>query len=225
MKLLIDTADLSSIREILQYCPVSGVTTNPSILWKAQQDPALLLKQIREEIGSMQLHVQAVGTLCEEYLADAEAIANAFGNDTFIKIPAIKEGFRAMKILKENGLHVTATAVYYPHQALLASAAGADYIAPYYNRIFKEGMDPDQTILAMKKILEPTETKILAASFKTVEQVSLAAQLGIDAMTLSPDIYGMLNDLPVIDKVTEAFNDDFHRLTGTDCSLKDVLKS
>ncbi len=50
---------------------------------------------------------------------------------------------KAMKILKAEGKNVTATAVYDLMQAYMALAkAGADYIAPYTNRIGNLGNDP-----------------------------------------------------------------------------------
>ena len=51
MKLFIDDANLEAIKEINEYYPVDGVTTNPSILAKAKRDPRETLKAIREIIG------------------------------------------------------------------------------------------------------------------------------------------------------------------------------
>ena len=50
MKLFIDDANLEAIREINEYYPVDGVTTNPSILAKAKRDPRETLKAIRDII-------------------------------------------------------------------------------------------------------------------------------------------------------------------------------
>ena len=102
---------------------------------------------------------------------------------------------------------------------------GVDYIAPYYNRIYKEAMDPVGSFLSMKDIISGTSTRILAASFKTLDQVIEAVKLGIDAMTLSPDIFDQMIAHPRIDEALEKFNNDFHELTGTHSSLKDILKS
>ena len=48
MKLFIDDANLEAIRELNEYYPVDGVTTNPSILAKTKRDPRETLKAIRE---------------------------------------------------------------------------------------------------------------------------------------------------------------------------------
>ena len=39
-----------------------------------------------------------------------------------------------MKLLKKNAIPFTATAICSAQQALIAAAAGADYVAPYVNR-------------------------------------------------------------------------------------------
>ncbi len=51
MKLFIDDANLEAIKELSEYYPIDGVTTNPSILAKAERDPRETLKAIREIIG------------------------------------------------------------------------------------------------------------------------------------------------------------------------------
>ena len=51
MKLFIDDAHLDEIKRLYEYYPVDGVTTNPSILSKVDQDPRKTLKEIREFIG------------------------------------------------------------------------------------------------------------------------------------------------------------------------------
>ena len=225
MKLLIDSADLEAITNIYEYAPISGVTTNPTILKRAGKDPAEILKQIRKITAEGQMHVQAIGETSEEYIADALAVREVLGEDVFIKIPATKEGYKAMKALKARGFHITATAIYYVSQALMASLIGVDYIAPYYNRICSEGMDGREIILSMKKVLEGTDTKILAASFKTEKQVAEVAALGIEAMTLAPAVFAQLCNHEKIDEVTRVFNNDFYELAGTHSHLKDVLKT
>ena len=51
MKLMIDDANIERIKEIYEYYPVDGVTTNPSILAKSNRSPYDVLKEIREFIG------------------------------------------------------------------------------------------------------------------------------------------------------------------------------
>ena len=225
MKILIDSADLDKIKELYEYYPICGVTTNPSILLRNGKDAAETLKQLKTFCGQQELHVQVIGETCAEYLADAKAIIEVLGKDTYIKIPAYKEGFKAMKILSEQGARITATAIYYPGQALIASKIGVDYIAPYFNRICKQGYDGLKVLETMQRIINDTPTKILAASFKTRDQVCDVADLQVEAMTLPVSIFEQLEEMAEVDKTIKAFNEDFYTLTGTHSSLKDVLKT
>ena len=56
-------------------------------------------------------------------------------------------------------------------QAYMALAAGADYIAPYVNRIGNLGNDPMELIneLSNRIVQDGYDCKILAASFKGVQ--------------------------------------------------------
>lgn len=147
MKLLIDDADIQAIRSVYEYYPVDGVTTNPSILARVglsqgEQNPYALLREIRAFIGAdAELHVQAVSRSAEGMVEEGIRIAEVLGKNTFIKIPAVREGLKAIRILADAGYHVTATAIYTPQQAFLAGKAGADYAAPYVNRIDNMGLD------------------------------------------------------------------------------------
>ena len=101
MKLLIDNADIDKIKKIYKYYPVDGVTSNPTILAQTGRPPYEVLKEIREFIGAdAELHVQVIACTAEGMIEDAHRIQAELGKNTFVKIPSIEEGFRAMKILK-----------------------------------------------------------------------------------------------------------------------------
>ena len=51
-----------------------------------------------------------------------------------LKFRLLLRGLAAIKTLKSEGYKITATAIYTVFQGLLAIEAGADYLAPYYNR-------------------------------------------------------------------------------------------
>ena len=118
------------------------MTTNPTILAKEGKNPYEVLMAIREFIGpDAELHVQVVGKNADLIYEEAHMIRKRLGNNTFIKVPVTREGLKAIKVLKKNGFPVTATAIYTHMQAFLAGKAGADYAAPYVNRIDNLGVD------------------------------------------------------------------------------------
>lgn len=217
MKLLIDSADVDKIKKIFTYYPVDGVTTNPSILAKAGRPPYEVLQEIREFIGQdAELHVQAVSQTAEDMVAEGHRIALALGKNTYIKIPAVEEGLKAIRQLKSEGYSVTATAIYTPMQAYLAAKAGADYAAPYVNRIEVLGNDGVGSAKAIHDIFQKSslQTSVLAASFKRTDQVRALCEYGVGACTVSPDVIESFLKNDSVTAAIAAFTKDFEGLCG-----------
>lgn len=226
MKLLIDDVNLEKIKELNALYPIDGVTCNPTILAKNGGDPAALLHAIREEIGDeKELHVQALGQSTEDFIEEGKAIAQAFGKNTYVKIPAVPAGFKAMEALKKEGIHVTATAIYTPLQAYLAAKAGADYTAPYINRIDNFGYDGIRVAHEIQDIFENNgfETGILAASFKNSQQVLDLCKRGVKAATVAVPVLEQFVASPVITSAVAQFEEDFAGLAGEGITMKDLL--
>ena len=113
MKLIIDDAHIDLIKKIYEYYPVDGVTTNPSILAKSGRQPFEVLKEIRSFIGEeAELHVQVVAKDADGMVDDAHRIVKELGANTYVKVPSIPEGFKAMKALAKENINITATAIY-----------------------------------------------------------------------------------------------------------------
>ena len=215
MKLIIDDANLANIQRLYEYYPVDGVTTNPSILAKSGGEPFKVLKAIREFIGEDELHVQTVATVSAGIVEDAHRILKELGDDTYIKIPSVPEGFKAMKLLQAEGVRITATAIYTPMQAYLAGKSGALYAAPYVNRIDNMGFNGVETAKAIHDIYVKNgmQTQVLAASFKNSQQVLELCRYGVGAVTVAPDIMEGLTKNMAIDAAVAAFTADFERVT------------
>lgn len=217
MKLLIDDANLADIKELYEFYPIDGVTTNPSILAKSGRRPFDVLNEIRAFIGpDADLHVQAVALDAAGMVEDAKRIIGELGEKTLVKIPCIPEGFKAMKTLQKMGIRITGTAIYTPMQAFLAAQCGAEYTAPYINRIDNMGFDG----IAVAKEIQDIFTKnklsasILAASFKNSQQVLELCKYGVGASTVSPDVIRVLVKNPAVTAAVDAFVNDFEKLTG-----------
>ncbi len=217
MKLIVDHADLDQIKEMFEYFPVSGVTTNPTIITRTGKDPYEVLKSIREFIGpDAELHAQVISSDAEGMMAEAKVMRETVGGNFFVKIPTTKEGLKAIKNLKKEGFKVTATAVYTSIQAYLAAEAGADYVAPYLNRIDNLGYDGIQTACDIHDIFENNgyQTKVLAASFKNTQQVLELAKYGVGAATVAPDVIRNFVNNVAVDSAVAAFVKDFNATYG-----------
>lgn len=224
MKLLIDDARAEFIRKICRSYPIDGVTTNPTILAKCGRPPFEALKEIRALLpAEAELHVQVAARESEGMIEDARRIADALGAETYIKVPAVSEGFRAMKQLSQEGFRVTATAVYTPMQAFLAAKCGARYAAPYVNRIDNMGFDGVRVAGEIHEIFQKNglNAQVLAASFKNVQQVLALCKMGIGACTVSPELIETFAASPAIDAAVEGFLKDFEGLVGPGRSMKD----
>lgn len=224
MKLIIDDAHMDQIKKIYEYYPIDGVTTNPSILAKSRRAPYEVLKEIREFIGTdAELHVQAVAKTAEGMVEDAHRIVKELGANTYVKIPSVPEGFKAMMALKKEGIKLTATAIYTPMQAFLAAKSGADYAAPYINRIDNMGYNGVQIAKHIHDIFRNNglDTEVLAASFKNSQQLLELCEYGIGASTVSPDVIDVLVKNQAIDSAIDAFVADFETLTGVGKTMSD----
>ncbi|MBT1177448.1 transaldolase family protein [Bifidobacterium callimiconis] len=217
MKLLIDDADVNAIRRLIDYYPIDGVTTNPTILARSGRSPFDVLGEIRSIIGpEAELHAQVTARDAAGMIEDGRRIAGELGPNTFAKVPSVPEGFKAMKALVSEGVKVTATAVYTPLQAYLAGKAGASYAAPYINRIDNMGYDGVAVACAIHDIFRANgiACNVLAASFKNSQQVLELAQYGVGAATVASSVIDGLVKNPAIDAAVDAFISDFEGLVG-----------
>ena len=226
MKLLIDDANLDVIKDIVSLYPIDGVTTNPTILSKAGENPKERLVKIREVIGEdKDLHCQVVAESKEEMKDQARKLVRLLGENTYIKIPSSGEGFKAMEELSKEGIKVTATGIYTPLQGFLAAKAGAKYLAPYVNRIDNLGYDGLAVARKIQNILEANhfDTEILAASFKNSNQVLDLVERGVGALTLAPTVFNNLVNDRNVDFAIKTFEDDFAKILNEGDIFSDIL--
>ena len=224
MKLLIDHADINKIREIYRYYPVDGVTTNPSILAAAGRPPFEVLREIRDFIGpDAELHAQVIARDAAGMVKDAKRITKELGMETWVKIPAVPEGFAAMRELSAEGLRITATAIYTPMQAYLAAKAGALYAAVYINRVDNMGFDGVKVAKEIHDIYTKNgmDAGLLCASFKNSQQVLELAEYGVRAATVGPDVILNFVKNAAITSAVEDFIRDFEGLTGPGKTMSD----
>lgn len=227
MRILLDTANTKDIKYFNTYYPIEGVTTNPTIMSKEGGDPIALLKEIRSIIGEdKELHVQVTETKFERIIEEARALVDLLGVNTVVKIPVTDVGLRVTKYLTDRGFKVTVTAVLTAAQAMLASNAGATYVAPYISRSENLCADGVGTVADIRRIFEisGTSTQILAASFKTAKEVLDVAVAGCHAATIGSTIMKMLISHTTTDTSILGFVSDWNRVFGENTTLLKLLK-
>lgn len=218
MELLLDTANLKSIRNAVSTYPISGLTTNPSIVSKENRSDFFgLIKEIREILGKERtLHVQVTRTDCEGILKEAEAIRKHVDENVYIKTPVSKEGLKAIGIMARDGFNVTATAIYTTIQGELAAMAGAKYLALYYNRMLNLDIDADAVFRTTASAIAASglDCKIVGASFKNIMQVTNVFADGAEAVTVPPELLDTALANPSIDLAVRNFNKDWEKVYG-----------
>ena len=218
IELYLDTVDVEQIIRFNACMPLKGVTTNPSILAKSGIGLTQTLPALVEAIGSdARFHVQVVSQTVEEMLEEAIKI-NDLPFDIVVKVPATELGLAAIKRIKAEGIHVLATAIYSAHQGFLAALCGADYLAPYVNRIETMGVDGIGVVADLQVMLDKygLESKILAASFKNTRQVTEVMKLGIGAITLPVEVAAQMFIHPAVLAAVNQFNDDWQGTFGSE---------
>ncbi len=222
MQYIVDSAHVQEIRECVEFYPLDGVTTNPTIISKEKSDFVKLIKDIRAVIGAERMfHIQTTATTSELIVREAVALMEAVGGDFYIKVPISPEGIKATMALKRMGIKVTETAIFTPQQALIAAKAGASYIAPYVNRldnIVSDGVHVVEEIVEMFKRYD-IDCKVLAASFKNTEQIHKIAMVGAHAVTISPDLFEKLTYHPLTLYAIDDFQKDWESVYGGETVL------
>jgi fructose-6-phosphate aldolase 2 len=209
---LADTANIEEIKDLFKYYPMQGVTTNPTILSHEGKPLSKIIPEILECIGEKMIHIQTISENADDILREAKKYREIFGlkNNYYVKIPVTREGYRAIHLVKDAGMNVTATAIFTQQQALIAANAGADFVAPYVNRldnIVSHGIEVVSDIVKVIKIYG-LSTKVLAASFKNVDQIYRVSLTGCQAVTASCDVLMSLMNHPMTDKGVMDFEKD-----------------
>ena len=214
-KILIDSADIKKAREIEKYYTIAGITTNPTILSKIEGSLEDKLKELKEfTYGKYEVHVQTTESEVEKIVEEAKKLRDYFGESFYIKIPVTKSGLEAMKLCSKEDIRVTATAILTPMQTLAAAKNGANYVAPYVNRMEDVGQDAKEAILEISNLLIDYPTEILAASFKNVKQVQDILRCGAEAVTIAPEIIEASIWHPYTDKSVFDFEKDWGNRFG-----------
>ena len=217
MVYILDTANIEDIKHCNEFYPLSGVTTNPSIIAKENRNFWDIVKDIRNIIGPDKLFfAQTVQTTAEKIVEEAKLMNEKSGGDFCVKIPITEEGLKATMELKKLGIKVLMTAIFTPAQALIAAKAGADFVAPYVNRLDNIIGDGTEVVAQIVEefAIHNLPCKVLAASFKNAEQVHRCAMAGCQCVTVSADILKSVISHPMTDSAIAGFDKDWKGVYG-----------
>ncbi|PVZ84811.1 fructose-6-phosphate aldolase [Serratia sp. S1B] len=217
MELYLDTADVTAVKRLARVLPLHGVTTNPSIVAKAGKPIWEVLPALRDALGGTgKLFAQVMANNAEQMVAEAVRL-NQRVCGLVVKIPSTAEGLAAIKQLKSMSIPTLGTAVYGAGQGLLAALAGAEYIAPYVNRLDAQGGDGIEMVHELQQLLtlHAPGAKVLAASFKTPRQALECLLAGCQSITLPVDVAEQFITTPAVQAAVEKFEQDWQGAFGS----------
>ncbi|MDI9540765.1 MAG: transaldolase family protein [Bacillota bacterium] len=212
MKLIIDTANVKEIKRLCEILNVWGVTTNPTIISKENKPFEEVISDIDKVLEKDQvLFVQVVSTDYESIVKEGRYIATLRKN-IVAKIPVTADGLKAIKTLHKEGIKILATAINNATQGFVAALNGAEYLAPYVNRMTNYTDGVEETIILQQMLdAHDLDTEIIAASLKNTGQVKELIRNGIESVTLPVDIADLMYLNPATDTAVEAFTNSWYK--------------
>ena len=189
MLLYADSANIGRLRQMDELGIMSGITTNPVIAAREGKPALEVIASLCAAFPDYPVFAQVTGPSPEDMASQAECFA-AVSPRVVVKIPACEAGLRAIAALRRGGRcknELCATTVLTAAQALLASMAGADYVAPYVGDITALGFDGPAVLADIVAALKSGKTKVLAAAMERAEDIVTAAKTGADILTVSPE--------------------------------------
>ncbi|HBR10550.1 fructose-6-phosphate aldolase [Candidatus Bipolaricaulota bacterium] len=208
MKLFIDTADITEIKEMAAAGVIDGVTTNPSLVAKEGRRLHDLIAEICAVVdGPVSAEVMALNTA--DMVTEARKLAEIYAN-VVIKIPMTMDGLRAVRILASEEIATNVTLIFSPNQALLAAKAGATFASLFVGRIDDCGGDGMDLVEQVMDIYDnyAFDTEVIVASVRHPLHVVQASLIGADIATVPFSILKKMPDHPLTDiGITRFLND------------------
>ncbi len=212
MKIFIDTASVTEIKNIIDTGILDGITTNPSLIAREKlQTGKKFIPIVTEICEAFQgpVSVEVLSTTTKMMIEEARSLAKIAPN-IVVKLPCIPESLKATKILTEDGIKTNLTLCFSPMQAMLVAKAGATYVSPFVGRLDDIGVEGMRLIADIKAIFfnYQYKTEILVASIRNPIHILEAARIGADVVTVPYAVIKQLMQHPLTDKGLQAFLED-----------------
>jgi transaldolase len=209
VKLFLDTANLDEIREAHRWGVLRGITTNPTLISKEEQDFLPLVKEICSIVeGDVSIETASDDT--SALLRQGHDIAQIADN-AVVKIALTPNGLAAVRRLSDEGIKVNVTLCFSPAQAILAAEAGAYIVSPFLGRLDDVGTDGLRLLSDICEIyaIQGYDTQVLAASLRHPIHAVEAARIGADIATMPFKVFESLIKHPLTDSGFEKFISDW----------------
>lgn len=219
MRLFIDTANINDIRTAYELGVIEGVTTNPSIIAKEGKKFEDAIKEIVNIVGDdTYIFGEVISLEADGMVKEAHEIVKLH-KKIIVKIPMCAEGLKAVSRLAKEGIKTCVTLCFSAGQALMASRAGASFVAPFLGRLDDIGWDGLSLVteiaemFAMQNDMEgEVRTQIVAASTRNPIHVIGLAKAGCDIATVPYNVIKQMIDHPLTKNGLEKFMKDWENV-------------
>jgi len=213
-EIFVDTAKIEDIQEAASWGILDGVTTNPSLMFKAgtanRKEQTLKIVEIVQ--GSVSAEV--ISTDAAGMVEEAREILS-WSEHVYVKIPTIPEGLKAMREISQwpNG-RINATLIFSANQAFLAAKAGASYASIFIGRLDDAGLDGMQVVRETRQVFDNygMDCKVLAASIRHTAHVTESLLAGADILTMPFAVLKKMIYSPFTDAGLQKFLDDWKKI-------------
>tara|TARA_B100001248_G_scaffold100784_1_gene74910 strand:+ start:1598 stop:2242 length:645 start_codon:yes stop_codon:yes gene_type:complete len=210
MKIFLDSAITTDIQDRLKTEIIDGVTTNPTLIKKSNEDPDVVYKELYD-MRVKDLSIEVRGETAQELAANGILYGRKYGEVATIKLPCTVEGIKACKKLSILGHKTNMTLVFSVSQAILCAKAGATYVSPFVGRLDQIGEDGIELVREIANLFwrEKVDTKIIAASIRSPKSAVNAWKVGADICTLPCSVFDQMFRHPLTDDGLKQFAIDF----------------
>lgn len=211
MKLFLDSANLEEIREANRWGVLRGITSNPSLVSKEEQDFLPLMKEICSIVDG-EVSIETASDDTDTIVAQGREIVQIADN-VIVKVALSPNGLAAVRQLTDEGIRVNVTLCFSPGQAILAAEAGAYIISPFLGRLDDIATDGLRLLSDICEIyaVQGYQTQVLAASLRHPIHVVEAARMGADIATMPFKVFEALVHHPLTDAGFKKFMDDWEK--------------
>jgi transaldolase len=201
MKFFLDSAHVHEIEHALEMWNIDGVTTNPRHVQVSGKPFLTAIREIAAIFAGTDKPISVeVNPHYDDHMdmiTEAKKLA-AMSPNFVIKLPATEAGFKAMAVLKQEGIRSNLTLVFSAAQALQAMRMGAHFVSPFIG--WKES-NAEETGLLIAETVDIRDnfgfpTEIIVAAVRNGRQIVEAAVAGADIATAGFAVYQDAFDHP-----------------------------
>ena len=208
MKIFLDTADVETISNLVSTGLIDGITTNPTLIRKSGAEPEDVYSAIAD-LGVQDISMEVYGDAQQMY-DEGLRLSDKYGKVATIKLPMTHDGLQVCRELNKELVRTNVTLIFTIPQAILAAKAGATYVSPFVGRLDDQqvaGLEVVRGIAGLYS-LKGVQTKVLAASIRTVQRAVRSFYNGADVVTMPPSVFTQMYDHVLTDKGLEIFDAD-----------------